>query len=606
MKKQLIKSFSNILAASFLLIIISTVAVEATHFRYGHITFKQRTDLGPNTAEIVVINAFRRNQNSGPGPFTGPDGLPGIGDIIVENQGATRFFYGDGNSTTVLRYEIISIDIANNWMIGRALMPGTTNANLIHTYPSATNGGNPWIGEINSCCRLSSLQNSPNGNYRVYTEIRFDIENESPVSSLPAIVNVPINQVFSFAVPGLDADGDGLTWRFASSLESDITDPIGPAGGSDATNAPTIDTNTGIITWDTNGGTAVGNLFTLQVIIEESRNGVKIGQVAVDFIIEMVDNVATNDPPICAIPQGSSYTVEEGDLLTFDVQASDPNSGDFVLLNSAGLPAGASMTPTLPAGNVDNVSSAFSWQTQTGDAGVYVIVYTATDNAGRQDQCVVNITVEEPGSPPPPPVSDTTDPACQILGINPGPPVNVDVQFDDNESGIRTLEVVRARNAEIEIPKGSGNYYSEGDIVNVGDVASLLVNAVKINNNEGSTIVMTATDTSGNSVTCDPVYSTLSDIAPESFELFQNYPNPFNPTTTIRFNLDRADFVSLKIYDVNGREVRTLFNESIQPGQYAVDWDGTNARGETVAGGIYLYRMTMGNEVITRKMTLIK
>lgn len=93
---------------------------------------------------------------------------------------------------------------------------------------------------------------------------------------------------------------------------------------------------------------------------------------------------------------------------------------------------------------------------------------------------------------------------------------------------------------------------------------------------------------------------------PGRFELSQNYPNPFNPTTTIRFSLPVASEVSLKIYDMNGRLVRTLVAESQAAGQHAVEWDGRDQRGNSIASGIYLYRMTAGEFSQTKRMIFLK
>ncbi|MFQ5585195.1 MAG: FlgD immunoglobulin-like domain containing protein, partial [Calditrichia bacterium] len=64
--------------------------------------------------------------------------------------------------------------------------------------------------------------------------------------------------------------------------------------------------------------------------------------------------------------------------------------------------------------------------------------------------------------------------------------------------------------------------------------------------------------------------------------------------------------VSIKVYDLTGREIKTLINEPMQPGRYSVKWDGTNNRGISVAGGVYIYRMVAGDFVQTRKMVLMK
>jgi hypothetical protein len=93
----------------------------------------------------------------------------------------------------------------------------------------------------------------------------------------------------------------------------------------------------------------------------------------------------------------------------------------------------------------------------------------------------------------------------------------------------------------------------------------------------------------------------VPSIQPESFELQQNYPNPFNPETTIRFELSQSGFVTLKIFDVLGREVAILMNETKQPGIYAVRW---NAKG--MPSGVYFYKLTTGHLVLQRTMVLIK
>ena len=88
---------------------------------------------------------------------------------------------------------------------------------------------------------------------------------------------------------------------------------------------------------------------------------------------------------------------------------------------------------------------------------------------------------------------------------------------------------------------------------------------------------------------------------PELFSLYQNYPNPFNPATRIRYEIPKASFVSLKIYDLLGREVATLVNEEKQAGSYEVEFDGSN-----LSSGIYFYRMQAGSYINTKKFVLLK
>ncbi len=93
----------------------------------------------------------------------------------------------------------------------------------------------------------------------------------------------------------------------------------------------------------------------------------------------------------------------------------------------------------------------------------------------------------------------------------------------------------------------------------------------------------------------------------EDFELFQNYPNPFNPTTKIKFQIPllggdkRGGLVTLKVYDILGREVATLVNEEKQPGVYAVEFNGSE-----LSSGIYYYQLKAGNFIESKKMILMK
>ena len=88
---------------------------------------------------------------------------------------------------------------------------------------------------------------------------------------------------------------------------------------------------------------------------------------------------------------------------------------------------------------------------------------------------------------------------------------------------------------------------------------------------------------------------------PISFALSQNYPNPFNPTTNIRFEIPQVGFVSLKVYDLLGREVTTLLNEKLNPGRYERSFNGKG-----LASGVYFYRLTAGTFTAIKKMLLLQ
>jgi hypothetical protein len=100
-------------------------------------------------------------------------------------------------------------------------------------------------------------------------------------------------------------------------------------------------------------------------------------------------------------------------------------------------------------------------------------------------------------------------------------------------------------------------------------------------------------------------------VTPDRFELLQNYPNPFNPETWIPFKLTKADDVSIEIYNIAGQLVRTLELGHREAGSYTVKertayWDGKNASGEVVAGGVYFYHIQSGPFHATKKMVILK
>jgi len=95
-------------------------------------------------------------------------------------------------------------------------------------------------------------------------------------------------------------------------------------------------------------------------------------------------------------------------------------------------------------------------------------------------------------------------------------------------------------------------------------------------------------------------------VTPEATALQGNYPNPFNPSTTIRYALSQDSWVSLKVFNTLGQEVATLVNEFQHAGSMAAVWNGRNEYGATVASGIYIYRLTTDNIVLSEKMLFMK
>lgn len=131
---------------------------------------------------------------------------------------------------------------------------------------------------------------------------------------------------------------------------------------------------------------------------------------------------------------------------------------------------------------------------------------------------------------------------------------------------------------------------------------------------------LSAVDDAGNSIEClmSPGFlvdqpTAIQSSAGQSFSgnpdliyLEGNYPNPFNSTTIIRYSLSVNRLITLKIYDILGRRVRTLVEERQPAGRYTVSWNGRDDAGQPLGSGIYFYRLKSGNRQLTRRMLLMK
>jgi hypothetical protein len=147
---------------------------------------------------------------------------------------------------------------------------------------------------------------------------------------------------------------------------------------------------------------------------------------------------------------------------------------------------------------------------------------------------------------------------------------------------------------------------------------SFAANTTGINLEDDYDIFIFAVDENGtrgvpfklnDSLATDTVITAIDELIamiPEKLYLKSNYPNPFNPSTTIQFGLPAAGNVRIVIYDMLGREVAEITNMQYAAGNYAVRWDGKNNSNEAVSSGMYVYKLISGQNVINRKMLLIR
>lgn len=99
---------------------------------------------------------------------------------------------------------------------------------------------------------------------------------------------------------------------------------------------------------------------------------------------------------------------------------------------------------------------------------------------------------------------------------------------------------------------------------------------------------------------------TATENRPLKFSLEQNVPNPFNPSTEIRFRLEQSSVAELAVYNVLGQKIKILVTGSLPKGEHVAVWDGRDERGQALSSGVYFYRLRTENQVLTRRMVLIK
>ena len=177
-----------------------------------------------------------------------------------------------------------------------------------------------------------------------------------------------------------------------------------------------------------------------------------------------------------------------------------------------------------------------------------------------------------------------------------------------NEGNIFTEELKQVvGSADISFSNIIGGWEGEGNI----DVNPLFCDpdSVDFSLSEDSPCVATGQNNAtmgALGVGCEALLSVENDIVPFQYILYQNYPNPFNPTTKIRYDLPKNEFVSINIYDVTGRKVKSLIGENQVAGYRSITWDGTNNLGQSVSAGMYIYIIQAGQYRESRKMVLLK
>jgi hypothetical protein len=380
--------------------------VVPTHFRYGTVDWHPGTG---NTINFNLTQSWRYD-------FQWTSGTPVLGHTVT--TGYNFEFDTTGMHFAAINLTVTSIDTAQDFFVG--------TQTLSYTYPSPGS----YTAFFENCCRLSTLQNNHDQNFRNETLVDVGAGNSPPVSSLPPIVQVPANQNISFQIPATDPNGDPITYRLATSLEE--------SGGTTGFVQPTglAVSSTGLVTW--HSGT-LGQLFNAAVMVEDhvgTTTGAVKSKVPVDFIMKVVDTVSESPPTVSANPPGP-FTPPAGQNLSFTVTATDPNAlGTITNLQALNPPAGMLFTSFTQA---NPTSITANWTPTTAQANqTYVVTFQATDNFGLTADVSVTITPTSHTPPTVTPPSDqtATEGASKTLNLGSfsdpdGGPWLVDVNWGD-------------------------------------------------------------------------------------------------------------------------------------------------------------------------------
>lgn len=337
-----------------------------------------------------------------------------MSSLLVTGIFASHFRYGLVTATrlsetsTTVTYRL---NVSEAWRLGNA--PGSSNFNIsggnsgVFNVPmtAATDPSGGWTNnsgsavvtlnktaiptriEFTSCCKVSNTINNHDASWDEYIILNTNAPGSSPVSTLPAIINMPVNATnATYTIPASDPDaGSTLTYGLPNFASGPLAGQTEPPGFS-------VNATTGQITVNT-FGKAVGQLYNAMVTVTDNDGN----QIMLDFIINIVG--ASNPPEFDynVMPaNGFVYNVIAGQNISFPIRATDPDLGSTVKLSVSGLPAyitTGNFSPLLPATGNPSMTT-FSWTPAAAQIGTTNILnFIATDNVGVQSSTSVTIKV---------------------------------------------------------------------------------------------------------------------------------------------------------------------------------------------------------------------
>lgn len=373
------------------LLMLQPDEAQASHFRYGNITW-ERVAGQPYQVKFRVTQAWRRSAF----------GNPNVGATITTGSLNT------GNGSQTISLNITSVNTSEDWFYGEA--------SFIKTYPSVNTN---YTASFSGCCRIGSpLINNNNGNFAVSSIVTVGNNNDAPVSTVPPFISLPVNTTAAtYQIPATDPNGDALSFALT---------PNGGFGPGTSQPAGLSVSSSGLLTFNTTGKT-IGQFYSASITVTDSKGA----SIQLDLMLRIT---APSTPPVfdyAVTPaNNTAYVLQPGQTLSFNVKASDNDPGDNVLLNAVGVPVGASFT----SGSGNPVTRSFSWTPTIANVGTYQVNFVAQDNAGIQTNTIVNIAVSlKPNFVTPSPVSGSI--FCHI----PGTTITTSLKAEDADTADKVV-----------------------------------------------------------------------------------------------------------------------------------------------------------------------
>jgi hypothetical protein len=323
--------------------------------------------------------------------------------------------------------------------------------------------------------------------------------------------------------------------------------------------------------------------------------------------IHVMDRAPGSNTSPSLEPIGDRSVPQDGQL-AFTVVAHDPE-GDAITYSATGLPSGSTFDASV---------RQFSWTPTTGTAeGSYPVTFHASDPAGAQDAQTVLVTVTSGGIQTLP---DDCSPDTMLfsgtIGANAQGALVVETFHSftvaPNTAAVKGLlqwTGAPAIDLDLYLLDPQGNSVGSGATALSDPEVATFVNPdpgtwqwkVSSYDNPNPSLAYTVT-----SIRCVRGPTAVSGVlAPVPLALAQSVPNPFDRNAVIHFALPEAGSVSLRIYDISGRMVRTLAKGSLKPGWYQRVWDGRDEEGHRLSAGTYFYRLETPSGTRSRKMVML-